>query len=143
MTTLTLLSLLLTLPLAVGITHALVLNWNRSSEAINTTVTITAESEQNFDITVPDNDNVVVVAAIDVSQLSLVFIKSDVTITFKNNDDGTPDDTLTITAGKPLVWYSGCGLPNPFASGIDVASFKLTNATAGEATVKIRFAYEV
>jgi hypothetical protein len=87
---------------------------------------------------VPGSGNVVVATEIDVSALTLVYISSDKTITFKNNDDGSPDDTLTITADSPLVWYSNCGLPNPFASAVDIESFKLTRAVAGDATVKIR-----
>ena len=127
---------------AMGITHTLTLNWNRSSEQIAVNVTLTGDGEQNFDITVPGSGNIVVSCEIDVSALVGVYISTDQTVTMTTNDDGTPDDTLTLTAGKPLVWYSGCGLPNPFASAVDVESFKLTRGSAGDAAVKLRFIYD-
>lgn len=126
--------------------HSLILNWIRSGENIANTVTLSASGEQNFDETVPGSSNVVIAAEIDVSALVLVYIEIDGTaghtITLATNDDGTPDDTFTLTVGKPLVWYSGCGLPNPFASGIDVESFKATKGTAVNATIKMRFLYD-
>lgn len=124
--------------LLLGISHTLTLNWNRNSDQIAVNVTITDDAEQNFDVTVPGSSNVVVGCEIDVSALKLLYIYSDQTVTITTNDDGTPDDTLTITALKPLIWYTGCGLPNPFASAVDVESFKATRGSAGDAALKVR-----
>lgn len=125
--------------LMLGISHNFTLTWTRNNERLSTTVVMSEDAEQNFDVTVPGSGNVVVAAEIDVSALQSVYITSDQTITLATNDDGSPDDTLTITASKPLAWYTGCGLPNPFASAVDIESFKLTRGSAGDATVKIRF----
>jgi hypothetical protein len=122
----------------MALSHSLVLNWVRSGESITETVTVSADGEQNFDITVPGSSNIVFGCEIDVSVLAALYIHSTGTITLATNDDGTPDDTFTITAEKPLIWYTGCGLPNPFASTVDVESMKATKGTATDATLKIR-----
>jgi len=127
---------------AVGITHVFALSWNRSSEQIAVNIELEADGEQNFDVTVPGSGNVVIAAEIDVSALLGVWISCDADIALHTNDDGTPDDQFTITADKPLVWYSGCGLPNPFASAVDVESFKAIKADADDATLKMRFLYD-
>lgn len=65
----------------------------------------------------------VFVFAIDVSALELLIVESDVSVSIDTN---AGDDTLTITAGKPLVWFDGCGLASPFVSEVDVASLTVT-----------------
>lgn len=128
--------------------ESLVLNWVSGSESLTNTVSINGELSSRYGsaasgITVPGSGNVVIDAVIDVSALSLVYIELDGTaghtITLTTNDDGTPDDTFTLTVGKPLVWYTGCGLPNPFASAVDVTSMKAAKATAVNATLRMRF----
>lgn len=125
--------------------HVATISWSRSGESISDSVTVSGESEQNFDVTVPGSGNVVIASEIDVSALNLVYITLDGTsghsITLTTNDDGTPDDSFTISVDKPLLWYTGCGLPNPFASGTDVESFKATKATSVNATLKMRFLF--
>lgn len=125
-------------------TESLVLNWIGNSDKLENTVSITGEASWRLGpITVPGSSNVVIDVAVDVSALSLVYIWLDGTaghtITLTTNDDGTPDDTFTITVDKPLVWYTGCGLPNPFASTVDITSMKATKGTAVNATLYMRF----
>lgn len=123
----------------MAISHAIGYSFSNGSTALTATVTKTVEEEINAEATVPGSGNVVVSIAVDVSQLADVFISCDGTITLTTNDDGTPDDTFTITANEPLVWTSACGLPNPFASNTDITSIKAAKATAGSATLKMRF----
>lgn len=120
-------------------THVITYSWTNGGTPVTGSVSSTVEAEHNFDVTVPGSSNTVVDVDLDVSALSSVYISSTGTITLTTNDDGTPDDTLTITANIPLVWTSTCGLPNPFASAVDVTSIKATKGTATDATLKMRF----
>lgn len=48
-----------------------------------------------------------ILAAIDVSQLKMLVIQSDVNVTIKTNSSGAPADTLNIVGGIPYVWGDG------------------------------------
>ena len=71
--------------------------------------------------------------AIDVSELTSVFLVTDGVLTLKTNSTGAPDDTIVfLTEDFPLAWSSG----NPTIDGsdgnpfdADVTVFYLTNAT--------------
>ena len=118
--------------------HAITGAFSNGGTAITSSVTKTVEAEHNFDVTVPGNGNVVIDIDIDVSALSTLWILSTGAVTLTTNDDGTPDDTLVLAANEKLEWTSTCGLPNPFASTVDVTSIKATKGTATDATLKIR-----
>lgn len=122
-----------------AISHVLTLNWTRSGEQIALNVTVSADGEvnRNVELTALQADEQVVLN-IDVSALSLLYVSSDVDVTIDTNSSSEPDDTLTVTADNPLVWYTGCGLPNPFASGTDVTQVFITNGDNEAGTVKIR-----
>lgn len=135
--------LLVVVGVGLGVTHVLTLNYTRQGESITKNVSIESSGEVNIDETVPASSNIVVACNIDVSALKSIYISSDQTVTLTTNDDGTPDDTLVITADKPLVWYTGCGLPNPFDSAVDVVTIKATRGSAGNAALKIRVVQDV
>lgn len=132
--------LLLVLLAGLGITQVLTINWTRQGEAIANNVSLTSSAELNIDETVPGSGNVVVNAAIDVSVLSVIYISCDGDIVITTNDDGSPDNTLTLKAGKPLLWYTGCGLANPLT--VDVITFKATKATPVDANLKVRLLFD-
>lgn len=73
--------------------------------------------------------------AIDASHLKAIYIVSTEDVTLEANDGSSADFTLTITADKPLVWYSGCGITNPITA--DVTEFFVTNAGADSASLEI------
>jgi len=120
------------------VTQTLTLSWSDgSSTSLTKSVAQTDEGGLYLDFTVAGaTTDKRVLAAIDVSALKLLYILSDKDITIQTNDGTTPDNTLTITANKPLVWYSGCGLPNPLT--VDVVDIYVTNAGGTTATVNIR-----
>lgn len=120
--------------------HNLTLSWNKLSDTINLTVTITDSLDTQLEETVADSTEPQFTLPIDVSVLSLLYIHSDEDVTIRTNANhlGAPDDSFVITADMPLVWYEGCGLPNPFASAVDVASIFVQNASGAAATVKIK-----
>jgi len=119
------------------ISQVLTLSWARNGESIAQTVTIEADGEGNRNVTVnaATTDKRVDIA-IDVSELKLLYIHSDQDITIETNSGSAADDTLTIKANKPFVWYADCGLTNPL--GTDVTALFITNAGATAANVKIR-----
>lgn len=122
-------------------TRTLTLAWTGGNETISKGINFAVEGEQNLDVTVPGStSNLEVLANIDVSALALVFVTSDQTVTLKTNSSSAPDETITLTQDKPLVWYTGCGWTNPFAT--DITALYLTRATAGNAAVKIRYGYD-
>lgn len=65
-----------------------------------------------------------------------VYLKSDQTLTLKTNSTGSPQDTLTITAGVPFVWVFGSGITNPFAGNVTQTFW--TNGGATLANVYVR-----
>lgn len=73
--------------------------------------------------------------AIDASHLKALYIVCDTALTLEANDGSSPDFTLTLEAGTPLVWKSGSGITNPITA--DVTSFFATKAGAGDASLEI------
>lgn len=74
------------------------------------------------------------------SALASVYILSDQDLTLKTNSTGSPDDTIILTANKPVIWYAGCGWTNPLT--VDVTKFYLTNGGGTSATFRARFLYD-
>lgn len=79
--------------------------------------------------TVSASSSVTYTETIDVSQVKFLFIKADGVITFKGNDDGTPDVTIVLASSHPVVWDADMGTSCPLGS-VDLTSIKFTNATA-------------
>ncbi|HEY1188101.1 MAG TPA: hypothetical protein VGE74_10615 [Gemmata sp.] len=118
-------------------THTLSFAQTGGSTPLGVTVTLTGQNGTESNPDVPGSTtNQEEVIAFPYATLLEVFISSDVTLTLKTNSSSVPDDTITITAGKPLVWYAGCGLANPFTA--DVTKIYLTNATSGTADFFMR-----
>ena len=110
---------------------------NDSSPAAKT-VTLEGSSEINIEETVPaDSTDLQINAAIDYSALKSLYIcATGGDLTLETNSGDTPDDTLTLSDGVPLVWYTGCGHANPFSA--DVAKFYATEGASVEVTLAIR-----
>lgn len=120
------------------ITHVFTPTWAKNSETLYKAVSVTADGDSARNVAVPGaTADVLVAAAIDVSQMKGLYIESDQDITIETNSSSAPDDTLTIKANKPLQWYADCGLANPLT--VDVTALYLTRGGAGDATVLIRW----
>jgi hypothetical protein len=128
----------LALVAGVDISHALTLSWSRSGETIAQTVTIEADGETNRNLTVPaSTTDFRTNIAIDVSEVKLLYIHSDVAVQIETNaTDATGGNTVQIAANKPFLWYVGCGWVLPLTT--DVTDMYITNATGGIATIRIR-----
>ncbi len=101
-------------------------------------VTVSADGKINeADIIVPaSSTNLHVLQSIDVSGLKSLLLSSTKPMTVKTNSSGSPDDTITLAANVPVIWYTGCGHPNPLTA--DVTGLYLTTGDVGEATLTIR-----
>lgn len=118
-------------------THKINSDWQAGNDSLSKQVTITADGEANVEVAVPDSStDLAVIMAIDVSALQLLYIVADQDLTIETNDGTTPDDTLTLKAGKPIVWYDGCGYSNPL--GTDVTALYATNASGTDATLYVK-----
>lgn len=111
--------------------------WTRGGATVTSNVTLTAEAGQVLDVSIPGSTtDLRVNVAIDVSQLSHIFLLADGALTIQTNSGGSPDDTITLAANKPLVWYTGCGLACPVT--VDVTDFYLTNAGGSTVALQVR-----
>lgn len=119
-------------------THKINQDWQAGSDpAISKQITITAEGENNVEVPVPDaSTDLQVTLALDVSETKSLYIVCDQDVTVETNDASSPDDTLTLKADKPLVWYENCGYSNPL--GTDVTDLFVTNASGSDATLTVK-----
>lgn len=126
--------------------HNIDFTWSRGSNSTDQTlqrVSKTADSEiiigdADSPLTVPGSTtDMQVDVAIDVSQLKSLYIKSSTALTIETNSGSAADDTLTLVANEPLVWWDGCGWSCPLT--VDVTGMFLTKAGAGDANVQMRF----
>ena len=121
----------------MSVSHSLSFGQTGGSTPIGDTVTVVGELATEANVAVNGNaTNQEEGIAFPYATLREVYIKSDRTLTLKTNSSSAPDDTITITAGVPLVWHYQSGLANPFTA--DVTSIFLTNAGATAANVYIR-----
>lgn len=131
--------LLLALVAGLDIAHVLTLSWARSGETISQTVTVEAEGERNYNITVnASTTDKQVEMPIDVSEVKALYIHSDQTVTIEYNDNAGAQGSLTVTANKPIIWFTGCGYAITAILAVDVTNFYISNAGGTAATVKIR-----
>lgn len=76
-----------------------------------------------------------IVCAIDVSAVKAVVICSSQDVTLETNNGSTPDDTFSLKANLPYVWYT-----NKYDSlllTVDVTSIFITNASGSAATIEV------
>lgn len=123
-------------------TQSVTLAWSYGSAALTKTVSLTADGSTIDTISVATGQTVFhYVTAVDVSALSAVYIVSDKAVTLKTNSSGSPDNTITLAANKPLLWYVGCGITNPLT--VDVTGIYIANASGSTATIEFRFLQDV
>jgi len=112
-------------------------DWSDGNDSLSRKVIVAADGEANLEIAVADEStDLAANIGIDVSALKFLYIVSDQDLTVETNDGTSPDDTLTLSAGKPIVWYDGCGYSNPL--GTDVTALYLTNASGADATLYVK-----
>lgn len=96
----------------------------------------TASGNTNIDVAIvipASTTNMHVVIAVDVSTVQSMFLNTDGALTFKTNSSGSPDQTLTFAANKPLVWNTGMPVVCPLTT--DITGLYLTNGTGSGVTL--------
>lgn len=93
----------------------------------------TGISEEEFNVTAPDEDDVTVPLTITIADVIAWWVVSDKDVTMAVNDDGSPDLEISLSANVPVWWTTGKG-DNPIPN--DITDIKFTNAGTTDATVK-------
>src|SRR4051812_5617459 len=121
--------------------HTFTMGWKSDSgAALSKPVAVTDAAETALDLVVPDaTTNQLATIAIDISQTSDLYLVSNCNVTIKTNSTSSPGDTITLLAGIPLVWFTGCGYAIPLS--VDVTALYVTNASGQQATVQLRLGY--
>ena len=120
-------------------TQTLSVAWSDGSELVSgqNSDSDTIAIKLDIDVTAGQTNKQVDVA-LDVSEMQILLISSDVDAVIKTNSTGSPDATVTIAGGGTIPWCLAWGSTNPFGS-TDVSKLYVTNSdpdTAG--TVKVR-----
>lgn len=91
---------------------------------------VTAESCPVYSVPIAANQtNKEITIGFSSANLKAIILLADVDMTVKTNSTGSPDDTLSLKAGEPLVWDNHSGFAFPFAA--TVTKVYVTNTTAG------------
>ncbi len=99
-----------------------------------------ADAHTKINPTIPaSTTNLLIDIAFTVAGLKSCWISSDKAVTIKTNDSTTPQETITIAAGIPLIWNANSGV-NQFAG--DVTAMYVSNADTGPAEMKIRILHD-
>lgn len=76
------------------------------------------------------------VAEIDASAMQFLWIYSDQDITIETNSGSAADDTITVTGGEGILWYTNSPFTNPITTDVTGSIF-VTNASGATATITI------
>jgi hypothetical protein len=121
-------------------THSVgVLYKSQEGTISNTTSSFVGNAEEGLDVSIPaattDQPEAI---AITVANLVSFCLFSALAVTVKSYAAGVLKQTITLAAGKELVWYNGSTFTNPFTNDFD--TLKITNADPTKATTfKARF----
>lgn len=74
------------------------------------------------------------VTGIDVSSAKIICLECDQDVTVKTNSSGSPQETISLIAGRPIIWQTGDS--SALFAG-DVTSFFVTNASGTDATFSV------
>lgn len=128
----------------MAITRTATIATTRGSESLSKSVSLSGEGSIDADVTVPtggSGTNKEIACAFDKDGLVEFYAVADGELTLETNDGTLPNDTFTLAANKPMHWYSGCGLPNPFSA--DVTALFATNAGGSAVTLQLRVLTDV
>jgi len=122
----------------MSFTHTIQTIYSGTGTALDKSKSISAGSEQNISEAIADSTTDALIAGFtcDYSQLKMIMIFSDQTITLETNSPSAADQTITITAGVPFVWIYESGITNPITT--DVTALYATNASGSTANLEIR-----
>jgi hypothetical protein len=127
----------------MALTHKVGVVYSSDAGTItNTTDTYTGDGEANYDGSIATGvTNGEIDIALDVSAIKAMVMYSTQALTVKTNSTSAPDNTISLAAGKQLVWTTDHLDACPLTA--DVTKFYVTNDSGSTATVKFRFLVDV
>jgi hypothetical protein len=126
----------------MSFSNTLTREWNdESGAALSDQETITAGGKFDLSESIPGaSTDLPVTLALDVSALVAFYIKSSRDITLETNSGSAPGNTLSLKAGKALIWSLNCGLANPLT--VDVTGLFCTTEAGVAANLEARFRFD-
>jgi hypothetical protein len=107
-----------------------------ADRTIAKTQTLTASSRTGLSESVPDSStDLQINVAIDFSAMTLFYLVSDQDVTVETNSGDAADDTITLTAGVPVIWHTDSAHDCPLTA--DVTAIFVTNASGAAAQVDL------
>lgn len=102
---------------------------------ISSSESIAASASVSLEESVPDSStdlqiNVNIVEN-DLTSFALVATQD---VTIKTNSSGSPQETISLKANRPLIWGAGGGT-KPISD--DISAFFVTNSSGSDATIKL------
>lgn len=115
------------------------LGWEQGNANLTRQVEVSNSLAPVLSDDVPNGStNLAIGWSIDVSTMTYLYIVAsvDMDVTTNEASTGSPQETLELLAGVPVVWYPGCNYTKPFAD--DVTSIFATNASGTDGTLIIK-----
>ena len=117
-------------------THTITTSWSNGGAPIQGASINTNDGETNRSLAIPaSTTNQAIIIAFLVANLQSCFMLSDQDVTIKTNSSGSPQETISLKAGQPIMWAQGLGLAALFAGNI--TEMFVTNAGTATANVNI------
>lgn len=108
---------------------------------VNKTNTLSSGGKVSLDESIANAvTNGAIVFTLDVSQVKAFYLVSDQALTVKTNSSGSPDNTITLVAGIPYVWYTS--KYDSFKLTVDVTVLYVTNASGSAARMQLEAIYD-
>lgn len=121
-------------------THTITKGWKSGSKAISKAKDLTDSAELALDLATPAaTTDQLTTLAISATKTTALYIVSDVDLVLKTNDATTPQETINLSAGNPLVWDVNSYHPFPFSG--DVTAIYTSNASGQQSNLNVRILY--
>jgi hypothetical protein len=125
------------------ITHSIRYQFSQGNDTLTGSKSYTDDAaiSQSFSVA-GGTTNALVALALDVSQAKSIYLQATGgALTLKTNSSSTPDATVALPDGLPVVWTTDSGTTNPFGS-TDITALYVTNATANAVALEMRILFD-
>jgi len=120
----------------MALSHQVQFSISDGALRINAAATVNPTASSSVDETVATGaTNELITVAVESTALKMFVLSSDQDVTIKTNSSGSPQETFTMKANKPLVWMDGSPSASPIAG--DVTALYVTNASGSTANIKM------
>ena len=125
----------------MSFSHSIVQNWAGNGRTIGSSNSFSGDGQESRSVAVPPTtSDQLVNFALDVGQIKAIYMKSNVDLTVETNSSSAPDDTISLLAGIPYIWYTGSYFTNLLTT--DVTALYLSNAGAVAAAFELEVVHD-